>query len=205
MEDVLDLYAEPFDPARPQVCFDECPYQLVGDVRQSVPMEPGQPERVDYEYERKGTCNLFMLIQPLAGWRQVDMTDRRTKKDFAHQMKALVDDHFPDAAVIRVVLDNLNTHTPGALYDAFPADEARRIARKLEFRPTPKHGSWLNMAEIELAVLMRQCLDRRIGDAATVREEITAWEAKRNADRTMIHWQFTTPDARVKLKRLYPA
>ncbi len=205
MEAVLDLYAEPFDPTRPVVGFDEMPYQLVGEVQPPVPRAPGRPQRIDYEYERKGTCNLFLVTQPLAGWRHVDVTERRTKQDFAHQMKAVVDEHFPEAEVIRVVVDNLNTHTPAALYEAFPPAEAHRLTRKLEFWYTPKHGSWLNVAEIELAVMAKQCLDRRIGDPATLRHELAAWEAKRNNTEVRIHWQFSTTDARVKLTRLYPS
>jgi hypothetical protein len=205
MEDVLDLYAEPDDPRRPRVCFDECPYQLISDVRERVPLQPGRPERYDYEYKREGTCNLFMFVQPHAGWRHVKVTDRRTALDFAQCMKDLVDIHFPDAEVIRVVLDNLNTHTPAALYEAFDAAEARRIVRKLEFHHTPKHGSWLNMAEIELSVLSSQCLDRRLPDRQTLEGEVAAWEAQRNSDRVTINWRFTAPVARVKLKRLYPS
>jgi hypothetical protein len=205
MEDVLDLYAAPPDPQRPLVCFDECPYQLVGEVEPPRPVAPGQPARIDYEYERKGTCNLFLLTHPEAGWRQVTVTDRRTKQDFAHQMQSLVDERFPDAEMIRVILDNLNTHSPGSLYEAFPAAEAYRLSHKLAFHSTPKHGSWLNMAEIELAALMTQCLDRRIAASTTVREEVTAWATQRNKEQTMIHWQFTTPTARTKLQRLYPS
>ena len=205
MEDVLDLYAEPDDPRHPRVCFDECPYQLISDVRVRLPLQPGRPERYDYEYKREGTCNLFMFVQPHVGWRHVKVTDRRTAQDFAHCMKDLVDLHFPDAAVIRVVLDNLNTHTPAALYETFAAAEARRIARKLEFHHTPKHGSWLNMAEIELSVLSSQCLNRRLPDRQILACEVVAWEAQRNSDRVTINWRFTAPDARVKLKRLYPS
>ena len=164
MEDVLDLYAEPHDPTRPLVCFDETSKQLIAETRLPLPMEPGKPERVDYEYERKGTANLFLVTEPRGAWRHVDVTDRRTKHDFARQMRDLVDRHFPDADRIRVVLDNLNTHTPGALYEAFTPDEARRILRKLDFHYTPVHGSWLNMAELEFSMLSRQCLGRRIGD-----------------------------------------
>jgi DDE superfamily endonuclease len=182
MEDVLDLYAEPDDPTRPRVCFDECPYQLIREVRQPLPAQPGRPLRYDYEYRREGTCNLFMFVQPTVGWRQVKVTERRTKPDFAQCMKDLVDVHFPQADVIRVVLDNLNTHTPAALYEAFEPAEARRLIRKLEFHYTPKHGSWLNMAEIELSVLAGQCLDRRLPDSETVRSEVAAWETQRNAE-----------------------
>ncbi len=205
MEDVLDLYAEPPDPKRPRVCFDEVPYQLVGETRAPLPAAPGQPARYDYEYQRNGTANLFVAVQPEAGWRHVDVTDRRTKPDFAHQMRALVDEHFPDADVVRIVLDNLNTHTPAALYETFPPEEARRIVSKLEFHYTPTHGSWLNMAEIENGVLSRQCLERRLPDAATLRHEVAAWQARRNAARATIDWRFTTPDARTKLARLYPS
>ncbi len=203
MEDLLDLYAEPYDPARPVVGFDETSKQLVAETRVPLPMAPGRPERVDYEYERNGTANLFLACQPLAGWRHVDITDRRTKDDFAHQMRELVDRHFPDARTIRVVLDNLNTHTPAALYEAFPPAEARRVLRKLEFHYTPVHGSWLNMAEIEFSLLSRQCLGRRIGDRATLATEVAGWEAARNEQRATIRWQFTVDDARTKLHRLY--
>jgi hypothetical protein len=205
MEDVLDLYAEPDDPLRPRVCFDECPYQLLSETRRPVPVKPGRAARYDYEYRREGTCNLFVFVQPHTGWRHVKVTDRRTKLDFAQCMKDLVDVHFPEAKVVRVVLDQLNTHTPAALYEAFEPDEARRIIRKLEFHHTPKHGSWLNMAEIELSVLANQCLDRRLPDIETVRCEVTAWQAGRNTAHAQIHWRFTAERARVKLKRLYPS
>jgi hypothetical protein len=205
MEDVLDLYAEPPDPARPRVCFDELPYQLVSETRRPLPAGPGRVERIDYEYKREGTANLFMLARPEAGWRHVEVTARRTARDFAEQLRALVDVHFPEATLIRVVLDNLNTHTLARLYEAFPPAEARRIARKLEFHPTPKHGSWLNMAEIELGVLAGECLDRRIGDTATLRREVAAWEEPRNEAHATIDWRFTTEHARVKLHRLYPS
>ncbi len=204
MEDVLDLYAEPYDPKRPVVCFDERPYQLLGDKYDPLPMEPGQPQRVDYEYERQGRCNLFLLFQPLRGWRQVTVTERRTHEDFAWQMKALVDELFPEAEIIRVVLDNLNTHTPAALYQTFPPEEARRLTRKLDFHYTPKHGSWLNMVEIEFSILARQCLNRRLPDLDCVCREVEAWEEARNAARATVEWRFTTADARVKLHRLYP-
>jgi hypothetical protein len=169
MEDLLDLYAEDFDPLRPVVCFDELPYQLVAETCLPLPLRPGKPLRYDYEYRRNGTCNLFMFFQPLAGWRHVEVTEQRTKRDFAYQMKDLVDVHFPQAKVIRVVLDNLNTHSPAALYEVFEPQEARRIVRKLEFHHTPKHGSWLNMAEIEISVIDRQCLDRRLAEVPTLR------------------------------------
>jgi hypothetical protein len=205
MEDILDLYAEPYAPARPLVGFDETSKQLVAETRLPLPMAPGKPERVDYEYERNGTANLFLLCQPLGGWRHVEVTDRRTKHDFAEQMQALADRHFPDAELIRVVLDNLNTHTPAALYEAFPPAEARRLLRKLEFHYTPVHGSWLNMAELEFSMLSRQCLGRRIPDRATLETEVAAWETARNEQRATIHWQFTVDDARTKLHRLYPS
>ena len=204
MEDVLDLYAEPYDPKRPQVCFDEVSFQLIIEKRLPLPIRPGQPERFDYEYKRNGTRNLFMFSQPLGGWRHVKVTERRTKIDYAHCMKDLVDVFFPDAGVIRVVQDNLNTHTPAALYEAFEPSEAKRILNRLEFHYTPKHGSWLDMAEIEIGILSRQCLDRRIPDEDTLRREIAAWEASRNEQRATIEWRFTSSDARVKLNRLYP-
>jgi hypothetical protein len=205
MEDILDLYAEPYDRRYPVVCFDESPYQLVSEVRQALPVAPGRPARYDYEYRREGTCNLFIFCQPLAGWRHVEVTDRRTARDFAQCMKALVDIHFPKAGLISVVLDNLNTHTPAALYEVFPPAEARRILRKLEWRYTPKHGSWLNMAEIEFAVLANQCLDRRLPNQDLVRQEVGMWEAGRNAAKATIQWQFTIAKARTKLRRLYPS
>ena len=204
MEDVLDLYAEPYDPQYPLVCFDESPYQLVSEVCQPLPVRPGQPRRYDYEYRREGMCNLFMCFEPLQGWRHVKGTDRRTAQDFASCMKDLVDSHFPQATVISVVLDNLNTHTPAALYATFPPAEACRILRKLDFHYTPKHGSWLNMAEIEFAALSTQGLDRRLGDQATVRREIAAWETRRNEQKATTDWRFTTAKARRTLKRLYP-
>jgi len=205
MEDVLDLYAEPYDPARPVVGFDETTKQLVAETRVPLPIEPGKAERVDYEYERRGTANLFLACEPRRGWRHVDVTDRRTKHDLAHQMRELVDRHCPDATVVRVVLDNLNTHTPAALYEAFPPAEARRVLRRLEFHYTPVHGSWLNMAELEFSMLTRQCLGRRIGDRGTLAIEVAGWEAARNEQRATIRWQFTVDDARTKLHRLYPS
>lgn len=205
MEDVLDLYAEPYDAQHPQVCFDESPGQLVSETRSPLPVRPGQPACYDYEYKREGTANLFLFVQPLLGWRQVNVTTRRTKQDFAQQMKLLVDVYFPDANLSRLVVDNLNTHTPAALYEAFVPTEARRITRKLEFHYTPKHGSWLNMAECEFAVLATQCLGRRIADVKTLKLEIDPWQTKRNQSKTKINWQFGTDLARVKLKRLYPS
>ena len=204
-EDVLDLYAEPYNPQRPVVCFDDQPRQLIAEVRTPLPAAPGRPERVDCEYRRRGTANLFLTVEPLAGRRHVAVTAQRTATDFARQMKALVDGHYPAAAVVAVVLDNLSTRSPAALYQAFPPEEARRILRRLEFHYTPKHGSWLNMAELEFSVLGRQCLDRRIPDPGTLRHEIATWEAARNAARATVQWRFTVAHARTKLHRLYPA
>jgi transposase len=204
MEDVLDLYAEPFQPWRPVVCFDERPYQLLADVYVTLPLHPGQCRRQDYEYERHGTCNLFIMCQPLAGWRQVKVTNRRCKSDFAKCMQELVDVHFPYAEIIRVVLDNLNIHTPTALYEVFSPVEARRILRKLEFHYTPKHGSWLNMAEIELAILSRQCLAQRIPTQEQLTSETQAWTERRNKQQTKLKWCFGVEQARTKLSRLYP-
>jgi len=204
MEEVLDLYAEAEDPQRPRVCFDEMPYQMISETRVPVPMQAGQAERYDYEYHREGTCNLFLFFNPFAGKRRIKVTQRRTKQDFAHCMKELVDEMYPDAVVIRVILDQLNTHSKASLYETFEPEEARRIARKLEFRYTPKHGSWLNMAEIEFSVVDRQCLDRWLQDIETVQSEIAAWELPRNEQNIGIDWQFTTEKARQKLERLYP-
>jgi len=204
MEDVLDVYVRPLDPKHPQVCFDESSKQQVKEVRTPLPVAPGQPARYDTEYERNGVSNLFMFFAPLLNWRHVKVTDRRTAVDWAQCMRDLVDVHFPEAERIMVVQDNLNTHTPAALYAAFPPEEAKRIWDKLEFHHTPKHGSWLNMAEIELSVLSRQCLDRRIPDQETLTTEVAAWEADRNAMQATVDWRFTTEDARIKLKHLYP-
>lgn len=204
MEDVLDLYAEPYDPKHPQVCFDERPVQLLGDTYAPIPMQKGQARRYDYEYEREGTANLFMMVQPLSGWRMVKTTQRRTKVDFAACMKDLVDVHFPQATRIRVVLDNLNTHNPSALYEAFTPQEARRILRKLEFHFTPKHGSWLNMAEIEISVLSRQCLQQRLPSLSALETQVSAWTKRRNAQAVRIKWCFNLDHARTKLARLYP-
>jgi transposase len=204
MEDVLDLYAQPYDASAPVVCFDEKSKQLVKETRPPLPTAPGQPLSYDYEYERGGVANLFVQFEPLTGWRHVAVTAQRTKHDFAQQMKKLVDEQFPKAIRIRVVLDNLNTHTPGALYQAFEPAEAKRIADRLEFHYTPKHASWLNMAEIELSVLERQCLDRRIPDVETLTEEVSAWEGERNSQHATVKWHFKVADARTKLKRLYP-
>lgn len=205
MEDVLALYAEPYDPARPLICFDELPCQLLDDSRPPLPRTPGKPVRDDYEYVRRGTCNLFGCFEPHAGRRQIVVTDRRTKQDFAAMMRTLVDEWYPEATVIRVVLDNLNTHTGAALYEAFAPAEARRIIERLEFHSTPKHGSWLNQMEIEWSVLTRQCLGRRIGDAATLAQEVAAWQGPRNAAEVKVDWRFGVGEARTKLARLYPA
>jgi len=204
MEDVLDLYAEPYDPRRPVVCFDETSTQLLSEPRPALPAKPGRPRRQDYEYRREGTRNLFLTCEPLRGWRHVAITQRRTQQDFAHQMRWLVDQAYPEAQVVRVVLDNLNTHRAASLYQAFPAPEARRIVKRLEFHHTPKHGSWLNMAEIEFSVLARSCLRRRVPDEATLCREIQALERERNATQATINWRFTAQDARRKLHRLYP-
>lgn len=205
MEAVLDLYEAPDDPQRPLVCFDEMPYQLITETRAPLPARPGRGARQDYEYQREGTANLFLHFAPQRGWRHVAVTARRTNRDFAEQMRALVDEHFPDAGVIRVVLDNLSTHTGAALYETFAPAEAWRIWRRLEFHYTPRHGSWLNQAEIELSVLSGQCLDRRIGDPATLATAIAAWEQQRNQVQATVHWRFTTAQARDKLHRVYPA
>lgn len=204
MEDVLDVYARPYDATRPMVCMDETNKQLLEEVREPLPMKPGQPARSDYEYRREGVANLFMFFEPLAGWRHVNVTDRRTRHDWAEAMRELADVHYPHAEKIVVVLDNLNTHDAASFYEAFSAPEAYRLAHRFEFHYTPKHGSWLNMAEIELSVLGRQCLDRRIPDKQALSAEVSAWEAKRNRDAVKVDWQFTTADARIKLKHLYP-
>jgi hypothetical protein len=205
MEDVLEVDTRPYDPRRPLVCLDELPEQLLADTRAPLSPGPGHALRVDYEYERRGTANLFLLCAPLVGQRWVMVTDRRTAIDWAHQIRVLVDVLYPDAERIVLVQDNLNTHTPGSLYEAFPPTEARRLADKLELHYTPKHGSWLNIAEIELSVLSRQCLDRRIPHKATLQTEVSAWATRRNAAGSSVDWQFTTADARIKLKRLYPS
>lgn len=204
MEDVLELYSEPMKARQPVVCLDERPCVLHGESRPALPVQPGRPARYDYEYQRNGSCNLFMLFQPQAGWRHAQVTAQRTKTDFAQVMRELVDVHFPHAEKIRVVLDNLNTHTPASLYTAFPPTEARRILSKLEFHFTPKHASWLNMVEIELSVLVHQCLKRRIPDMQTLTREVAAWQTIRNAQCATIRWQFDVSQARTKLARLYP-
>jgi hypothetical protein len=205
MEDVLDVYQRSYDPKRPLVCLDEASKQLLSDVREPLPPEHGWPKRVDSEYRRGGTANLFMQFEPLAGHRRVKVTDQRTKRDFAGVIKDLVDVHYPDAEVIVLVMDQLNTHTPGSLYEAFEPSEAKRLAEKLEIHYTPKHGSWLNMAEIEFSVLARQCLNERMGDKGRLTKAIETWQKERNQHATRVDWQFTTADARIKLKRLYPS
>jgi transposase len=204
MEDVLDLYAEEPDPNRPVICFDESPTQLIGEVRQPIPAEPGQLERYDYEYKRNGTANLFILLDAHRSWRKVKVTERRAAEDFADGMRELTDVHFPEAERIRVVLDNLSTHSAGALYQAFPPGEARRVLRRLEFHYVPKHASWLNMVEIEIGVLRSQCLDRRIASNEQLVSEIAVWERQRNASGARIKWMFTTEKARAKMGRAYP-
>lgn len=205
MEDVLELYAEPFDAKRPVVGFDETSKQLIKETRQPQPMRGGAVECFDYEYERNGTRNLFMFCEPKRGWRHLEVTAQRTTQDFAHQMKWLVDVAYPQAEVVRLVMDNLNTHKLASLYETFAPEEARRIARKLEIHYTPKHGSWLNIAEIELSIFGRQCWDRRIGDEETLKSETRKLEEARNAAHAKIEWRFTSEDARRKLHRLYPS
>ena len=205
MEDVLDVYVRPPDPARPLVCMDEASKQLVKEMRPSRPAQLGHPARYDAEYERAGVRNLFLAVAPLEGWRTVQVTEQRTRTDWATFLRELADSIYPTAERIVVVLDNLNTHGPASFYEAYPPGEARRLAERFEFHYTPKHGSWLNMAEIELSVLSRQCLDRRIADAPTLEGQVAAWTARRNAAHTTIDWQFTTENARIKLQHLYPS
>ena len=205
MEDVLEVYQRPYDRQRPLVCLDETSKQLIAETRVPVAAKPGQPGRHDYEYRRNGTANLFMIFAPLEGWRHVKVTDRHTAMDYAQVLKELSDTHFPGSAKIVLVQDNLNTHKPASLYEAFPPAEARRLVERFEWHYTPKHGSWLDMAESELSVLSSQCLDRRIPDQRVLKDEVEAWEADRNRKHAKANWQFTTADARVKLSRLYPA
>jgi hypothetical protein len=205
MEDVLAVYTRPYDPRRPQVCVDETSKQLVAETRDPIPASPGQPERIDYAYERKGTANLFMVFEPLAGQRWVQVTERRTAVDFAQLLRDVREVYYPQADKIVLVLDNLNTHKLASLYEAFAPAEARRLAERFEIHYTPKHGSWLNMAETELSVLTTQCIDRRIPDSATLRQEVTAWAQRRNQAQCTVHWRFTAQDARIKLERLYPS
>jgi len=204
MEDVLEVYHRPHDPDRPVVCLDETSKQLIAETRVPIPAKPGHPKRYDYEYQRNGTANLFMMFAPLEGWRHVEVTDRHTAVDYAQILKDLSDKHFPNVSQIVLVQDNLNTHKPASLYEAFPAAEARRLVERFEWHYTPKHGSWLDMAESELGVVSSQCLDRRIADKQTLIEEVAAWEDDRNKNHTKADWQFTTADARIKLNSLYP-
>jgi transposase len=204
MEDVLDVYHRPLDEDRPVICIDEQPRQLVSETRVPLPPRPGTPARYDYEYKREGVANLFMLFQPLLGWRHVMPTERRTGKDFAEVLRWLAEDLYPDAEKLVLVVDNLNTHTPACLYEALDPARARRIAERLEWHYTPKHGSWLNMAEIEFAALSKQCLDRRIGSIGVLRREVAAWEEDRNDREVGVRWRFTTADARIRLRSLYP-
>jgi hypothetical protein len=204
MEEVLSIYTQAYDAERPVVCLDESSKQLIGEVRKPLPPEPGQPERFDSEYARNGVANLFIAFEPLVGQRLVEVTDQRTRIDFAHFVKKLVDEHYPTAKTIVLVMDNLNTHDKTSLYEAFEPAEAKRLADKLEIHYTPKHGSWLNMAEIEFSHLNRQCLDRRIESKEILQQEVTAWMAERNQQKASMQWQFTVEDARIKLKRLYP-
>ena len=205
MEDILEVYQRPYDPQRPLVCLDETSKQLIAETRVPIAAKPGRPGRHDYEYRRNGTANLFMMFAPLEGWRHVKVTDRHTAVDYAQVLKELSDTHFPGSAKIVLVQDNLNTHKPASLYEAFPPAEARRLVERFEWHYTPKHGSWLDMAESELSVLSSQCLDRRISDQRVLKDEVEAWEADRNGKHARANWQFTTADARVKLRRLYPA
>ncbi len=205
MENVLDIYQRPYEEKNPWICFDESCKQLVKETREPIQAEPGNKMRYDYQYERNGVANLFMFFEPLTGWRHVEVTARRTAIDYAHQMKYLVDERYPQANKIGVIQDQLNTHVKASLYKAFEPKEAKRILDKLEFHYTPKHGSWLNMAEIELSVVNRQCLNRRLPDQDTLKLEIAAWEKERNQKSRSVDWRFTSADARIKLKRLYPS
>lgn len=204
MEDVLEQYHAPFDERFPLVCMDESSKQLIGEVHEPIAMKPGQPKIEDHEYERKGVAEIFLEVEPLTGRRHVEITERRTRVDWAQFIKGMLDERYPDAIKVRLVMDNLNTHGVASLYEAFAPEEARRLAQRLEIHYTPKHGSWLNIAEIELSVLQSQCLDRRIADIDTLREEVAAWEAERNKRASKTVWRFTTAEARIKLKRLYP-
>jgi hypothetical protein len=205
MEDVLEVYHRPYDPRRPVICLDEASKQLIGQTRLPLPAQPGQPERFDYEYVRNGTANLFMITEPLAGWRYVAVTERRTAVDFARLLQWLADDLLAEAKKIVLVMDNLNTHKMASLYQAFPPAEARRLAERFEVHHTPKHGSWLNIAEIELSVFFGQCLSRRIGERATLEREVAAWQIDRDERCVGVDWQFTAKDARIRLRRLYPS
>jgi transposase len=204
MENVLEVYHRPYDARRPVVCMDEKPRQLIAETRRRVPARPGRSERYDYEYRRQGTANIFLFCEPLQGWRRAEVTSRRTRQDWAREIRRLVDEDYPQAERITLVLDNLNVHTPASLYETFAPAEARRLAQKLEIVPTPKHGSWLNMAEIELSAMEKQCLREHTPDEETLRRQVDAWQRERNGREVVINWQFTTADARIKLRRLYP-
>jgi hypothetical protein len=204
MEDVLEVYQRPYDPAAPVVCMDEKSVQLLKETRPSMPATPGRAERIDYEYERNGTANIFMFCEPLAGWRQTRVTERRTKTDWARAIRDLLDGRYADAKVVVLVMDNLNTHSIGSLYEAFPPAEAQRLARRLEIHHTPKHGSWLNIAENELSALTRQCLSRRIGTIDKMASEVEAWDQARNLNGVRVNWRFSIEQARTKLHRVYP-
>jgi hypothetical protein len=204
MEDVLDVYTQPYDSKRPRVCMDERPMQLLKETRVPLPMQPGKPARFDYEYERNGTVTHFLFTEPLAGWRKATVRERKTAVDWAEEMRVLLEEDYPEAETVVLVCDNLNTHRIASLYEAFPAEQARRLASRLEIHYTPKHGSWLNIAECELSVLVSQCLNRRLGDIETLRRETAAWQRERNAAQKGVDWRFTKQDARIKLKHLYP-
>lgn len=204
MEDVLDLYQMPCDETCPVICMDEKPYQLLGESREPIPMKKGKSERQDNEYIRNGTCGIFIFTEPLGGWRHTCVCERRTKVDWANQIRILLEEYYPDKPKIRLVMDNLNTHTISSLYEVFPPEVARNLAKRLEIHYTPKHGSWLNIAEIELSVMSKQCLSRRISDITLLHNELSAWEINRNSIQKGVDWQLTTDDARIKLKRLYP-
>ena len=205
MEDILDLYCQPYDADYPVVCMDEKPYQLLGEVREPIPMRPGKPRKVDAEYIRNGTCSIFVFTEPLRGWRYAHARERRTKIDWAMEIRWLLQERYPQAKKVRLVSDNLNTHVISSLYEAFPASEARALAKRLEMHHTPKHGSWLNIAEIVISVLARQCLCRRVSDLDHLAHELMAWNLLCDDDLAPVNWQFTTDDARVKLNRLYPS
>ena len=204
MEDILDLYQQPFDEDFPVICMDEKPYQLLDEALNPIPMKPQKPERQDSEYIRKGTCSIFIFTEPLAGWRHVNVRERRTRIDWAHEVKELLDQSYPNASKMRLVMDNLNTHSVASLYQAFDPETARRLAKRLEIHYTPKHGSWLNIAEVELSAMARQCLGRRIPSIDQLSLELSEWESARNKNQKSVDWQFTTDDARIKLRRLYP-
>ncbi len=204
MEDVLDIYAQTHSEDEPLICMDEASKQMLRDVEESIPLSPGQPKREDYHYERRGTQALFMFFDPLRGWRRIEACDSRTRVDWAEQIRKLLDEDYPQARKVKLVCDNLNTHSIASLYEAFPAEEAHRLARRLEIHHTPRNGSWLNVAEIELSVLSRQCLNRRIGSPEELKQELAAWQEERNTNRAVVSWRLTTSDARIRLRNLYP-